>query len=60
MDEEPKLPPLRNLDDFFVGARFGLPDYQNVEKWNNRVIQNLMYYQTNYFIILALVIIFML
>lgn len=57
MDEEsPKLPPLRPFDDFLIGgARFGPPDFKNQEKWNNRVAQNLMYYQSNYFLMLAVV-----
>jgi len=57
MDEEPKVPPLRPLDDFLIGgARFGPPDFKNQEKWNNRVIQNLMYYQSNYFVSILVVV----
>lgn len=29
------------------------PDYSNLERWNNRVVQNFLYYQTNYFVITA-------
>lgn len=55
--EQPKLPPLRPLDDFLTGsARFGPPDFKNQDKWNNRVAQNLMYYQTNYFCLMAFVV----
>lgn len=47
--EEVKLPPLRSLDDFILASsRFGFPDFQNKERWNNRIVQNLLYYQTNY------------
>ncbi|KAJ8358803.1 hypothetical protein SKAU_G00153280 [Synaphobranchus kaupii] len=43
-------PPLRTLDDFLFGsARFSVPDVRNLERWNNRIINNLLYYQTNYF-----------
>ncbi|XP_067088583.1 PRA1 family protein 2 [Osmerus mordax] len=43
-------PPFRTLDDFVLGsARFAVPDVRNLERWNNRVINNLLYYQSNYF-----------
>ncbi|XP_037946935.1 PRA1 family protein 3 [Teleopsis dalmanni] len=46
-----QLPPLRSLDDFVLGsARFQLPNLQDLEKWGNRVVKNLLYYQTNYFL----------
>lgn len=48
--EKLELPPLRSLDDFALGsARFQLPNLQDMEKWGNRVVKNLLYYQTNYF-----------
>uniref|UniRef100_H2MEC4 PRA1 family protein n=1 Tax=Oryzias latipes TaxID=8090 RepID=H2MEC4_ORYLA len=48
MDME--LAPLRQWDDFFPGVdRFAKPDFSDLAKWNNRMISNLMYYQTNYF-----------
>ncbi|XP_032681163.1 PRA1 family protein 3 isoform X2 [Odontomachus brunneus] len=44
-----ELPPLRSLDDFLLGsARFQLPNLKDLEKWGNRVVNNLLYYQTNY------------
>uniref|UniRef100_UPI00359024BD PRA1 family protein 3-like n=1 Tax=Myxine glutinosa TaxID=7769 RepID=UPI00359024BD len=46
------FPPLRSFHDFVsASARFGLPDGQDVHKWNNRVINNLHYYQSNYFVL---------
>ncbi|XP_039253557.2 PRA1 family protein 3-like isoform X1 [Styela clava] len=43
--------PIRTFQDYLLGsARFGLPDYQNKEKWNYRIVNNLLYYQTNYMI----------
>ena len=54
MTEESKFAPFRSLDDFLIGgARFGPPDFKNQEKWTNRVLQNLLYYQSNYFVLVA-------
>ncbi|KAJ8667176.1 hypothetical protein QAD02_008838 [Eretmocerus hayati] len=45
-----ELPPLRGLDDFLLdSARFQLPNLRDFDKWGNRVVNNLLYYQTNYF-----------
>jgi len=47
--------PLRSLDDFLLGAaRFQVPNFGDFEKWGNRIVKNLLYYQTNYFILSAL------
>ncbi|XP_029947244.1 ADP-ribosylation factor-like 6 interacting protein 5a [Salarias fasciatus] len=44
-----ELTPLRSWDDFFPGSeRFGKPDVKDPAKWGNRVVSNLLYYQTNY------------
>lgn len=44
-----ELPPLRSLDDFLLeSARFQIPNVKDLEKWGNRVVNNLLYYQTNY------------
>jgi len=46
-----EMAPLRNLDEFILGeSRFEVPDISNPDKWANRVVNNLLYYQTNYFI----------
>lgn len=51
-----ELPPLRSLDDFLSGsARFQVPNFQDLDKWGNRVAKNLLYYQTNYFLMGILV-----
>jgi len=43
--------PLRPLEDFLTGkARFQIPDLNNEERWLHRITQNLLYYQTNYFL----------
>ncbi|XP_051281419.1 PRA1 family protein 3 [Dicentrarchus labrax] len=54
-----ELAPLRPWDDFFPGTdRFAKPEFGDLAKWNNRVISNLLYYQTNYFAVaLALILI---
>lgn len=44
-----ELMPLRPWGDFFPGSeRFARPDGKDLAKWNKRVINNLLYYQTNY------------
>ncbi|XP_023122347.1 ADP-ribosylation factor-like 6 interacting protein 5a [Amphiprion ocellaris] len=44
-----ELTPLRSWDDFFPGSdRFAKPDVKDSAKWTNRVVSNLLYYQTNY------------
>ncbi|XP_021514158.1 PRA1 family protein 2 [Meriones unguiculatus] len=46
---EVRLPPLRTLDDFVLGsARLAAPDPSDPQRWCHRVINNLLYYQTNY------------
>ncbi|XP_061546379.1 ADP-ribosylation factor-like 6 interacting protein 5b isoform X1 [Phycodurus eques] len=50
MTAKMELAPLRTWDDFYPGTeRFGKPEFGDVARWNNRMISNLMYYQTNYF-----------
>lgn len=45
-----ELAPFRPWGDFFPGFdRFSRPEVSDLSKWNNRVISNLLYYQTNYF-----------
>ncbi|XP_028302827.1 ADP-ribosylation factor-like 6 interacting protein 5a [Gouania willdenowi] len=47
-----ELTPLRPWDDFFPGSeRFAKPDLKDLSKWNNRVVSNLLYYQTNYLVL---------
>ncbi|XP_055626551.1 PRA1 family protein 3 [Toxorhynchites rutilus septentrionalis] len=51
-----QLAPLRSVNDFLLeSARFQLPNFQDFEKWGNRVVKNLLYYQTNYFLMSAAV-----
>ncbi|XP_056109692.1 ADP-ribosylation factor-like 6 interacting protein 5a [Rhinichthys klamathensis goyatoka] len=47
-----EIAPLRGWDDFYPGSeRFAKPDTRDLAKWNNRVVSNLLYYQTNYLVV---------
>ncbi|XP_014603385.1 PREDICTED: PRA1 family protein 3 isoform X1 [Polistes canadensis] len=49
IDTNFELPPLRSLDDFLLeSARFQIPNFKDFDKWGNRVVNNMLYYQTNY------------
>ncbi|OAD62471.1 PRA1 family protein 3 [Eufriesea mexicana] len=49
LDCEWEFPPFRTLHDFLLeSSRFQLPNYNDLRKWNNRIVNNLVYYQTNY------------
>ena len=51
MASDLSLAPIRSLDDFLLSLnRFHLPQFKDLEKWNKRVVYNLHYYQTNYFV----------
>ncbi|XP_071784455.1 PRA1 family protein 3-like [Asterias amurensis] len=47
--DDVEVPPLRSLNDFLLeSARFSTPAFNNLTRWTNRVIDNLLYYQCNY------------
>ncbi|XP_062397965.1 PRA1 family protein 3-like [Sardina pilchardus] len=51
-----EVAPFRPWDDFFPGIdRFAKPDFGDLAKWNNRIISNLLYYQTNYLVVAIVV-----
>jgi len=51
--------PFRTIDDFILNTdRFKLPKFDDEERWFNRMIYNLMYYQSNY--LMSAIVIFML
>ncbi|XP_053153015.1 PRA1 family protein 2 isoform X2 [Hemicordylus capensis] len=51
---EVRLPPVRALDDFLLGStRLATPDLRDLQRWHNRVINNLLYYQSNYLLVLG-------
>ena len=44
-----EISPLRSLNDFLLqGARFQMPNLNQYDAIENRIINNLYYYQTNY------------
>ncbi|XP_014668742.1 PREDICTED: PRA1 family protein 2-like [Priapulus caudatus] len=55
MESEVEFAPLRTLTDFMLeSARFQLPNLKDPERWMNRVNANLLYYQSNYFVMALL------
>ena len=45
-----EIAPMRSLDEFILSkSRFEAPNFNNIDKWTNRINNNLLYYQTNYF-----------
>lgn len=51
-----EIAPLRSLSDFLLeSARFQVPNIKDMDKWSNRVSNNLLYYQTNYFFMSVIV-----
>lgn len=55
-NSEFEIAPLRTLDDFLLkSARFQIPNVSDLEKWGNRITSNLLYYQTNYFLLSLLI-----
>jgi len=54
-----EIAPFRPLDEFLLSSsRFQVPDFNDPGKWANRIVNNLLYYQTNYF--LSAIVIFLL
>jgi len=50
---EMKFAPLRGMDDFATDqARFQIPPWKDMNRWSNRILANLIYYQTNYFVLI--------
>jgi len=48
---EVQLAPMRTMEDFLLTqTRFQVPDFKNPDKCVNRMVNNLLYYQTNYFV----------
>merc|ERR1719412_1307463 len=44
-----ELAPLRGLDDFILTkSRFQIPNFNDEDRLFNRIVYNMMYYQTNY------------
>jgi len=45
-----EIAPLRSLQDFITDAQFTAPTSHDRDKMDYRMINNLIYYQTNYFL----------
>lgn len=46
---EMRFAPFRTMNDFLLDATWKIPDFSDLTRLNNRMISNLIYYQTNYF-----------
>lgn len=54
--EKMKLAPFRSMNDFLLDSKkYTPPTFNDLKRFNNRVTSNLLYYQTNYFAISAVV-----
>uniref|UniRef100_A0AC35GVX0 PRA1 family protein n=1 Tax=Panagrolaimus sp. PS1159 TaxID=55785 RepID=A0AC35GVX0_9BILA len=52
-DKDVQLPPFRPLNEFVLDkTRYDWPNVGNLEKMNNRMYANLLYFQTNYFAVI--------
>ncbi|KAG1683575.1 PRA1 family protein 3 [Nymphon striatum] len=59
MASEIEICPLRGLNDFLLeSARFQVPNFKDLDKWENRIINNLLYYQTNYMVSAIIIFLF--
>ncbi|PIC36181.1 hypothetical protein B9Z55_015272 [Caenorhabditis nigoni] len=46
-----EVPPFRNFHEFLLETnRYERPPFNDFKRWNNRIISNLLYFQTNYFV----------
>ena len=49
MSDQIQFAPYRNFNDFIVQAEnYAIPDFKDLARLNNRITNNLLYYQTNY------------
>ena len=52
-----QFPPFRSLQDFVTDAQFTAPTFRDRDRMENRMVNNLIYYQTNYFLCAILILI---
>ncbi|CAF0779547.1 unnamed protein product [Adineta steineri] len=45
-----RFAPFRSMNDFILDATWNVPNFSDFQKLNNRLVSNLIYYQTNYFV----------
>lgn len=49
MSDQIQFAPFRNFNDFIGQAEnYAIPDFKDLARLNNRITNNLLYYQTNY------------
>jgi len=48
--QDSRFAPFRPLKDFILDATWNVPNFSDLPKLNNRIVSNLIYYQTNYFV----------
>ena len=48
--QELRMTPFRPLNDFLLDATWNVPNFSDFPRLNNRIVSNLIYYQTNYFV----------
>lgn len=54
MLEGVEMAPFRSIDEFLTAeSKFEFPELNNPEKMSSKVVSNLLYYQTNYFVSVA-------
>lgn len=49
-NQDLRFTPFRPLNDFLLDATWNIPNFSDFPRLNNRIVSNLIYYQTNYFI----------
>ncbi len=48
--QELRFTPFRTINDFLLDATWSIPNFSDFPRLNNRIVSNLIYYQTNYFV----------
>ena len=49
--------PVRSLHDFITDGQFTAPTFHDRDRMRNRMVNNLIYYETNYFLSAILILI---
>jgi hypothetical protein len=51
MSDQIKFAPFRPINDLIGQAEnYSIPDFKDLARLNNRITNNILYYQTNYFL----------
>ena len=55
MDNDLRFAPFRPISDVISNANdYKIPDFTDLERVSNRITNNLLYYQTNYFLVVII------